>query len=711
MSTDLSRIAVTALKGVGPTLAEKLARLGIESAQDVLFHLPFRYEDRTRVSAIGSVQPGQTYVLEGEITACDLAYGRRRSLLAWLQDDTGKIALRFFHFSKAQQQHLGKAGKIRCFGEVRRGAAGYEIYHPEYAKLSDAIEPEEALTPVYPATEGINQARYRKLAEQSMALLEDHGIAEIDVGDSRYVKMGLTDAIRYIHRPPPNADIARLQAGSDPSQQRLAFEELLAHQTSLRTVRKELKKLPAPQLAPPGASYHALGELLGFELTRAQQRVSEEVAQDMMTPSPTLRLVQGDVGSGKTIIAAQAAIHAQENNLQTALMAPTELLAEQHYINLSAWFTPLGIKTAWLSSRVTGKRRDETLASISMGDASVVIGTHALFQRDVEFSNLGLIIVDEQHRFGVHQRLALMEKGGGKKKADGDKTALSGRKETALSDEAAPSPHQLVMTATPIPRTLSMSMYADLDVSVIDELPPGRSPVNTTVISDEKRSDIVKRVGEVCAAGTQAYWVCTLIEESEALQCQAAEVTAEELTSLLPDVKVALIHGRMKAKEKTSAMNSFKQGDIDLLVATTVIEVGVDVPNASLMVIENSERLGLAQLHQLRGRVGRGSKQSHCVLLYKKPLGAISRERLEVMRESNDGFHIAERDLEIRGPGEILGSRQSGDVQFRIADLMRDKEMLTEVSKASMNLLRNSPESAEILVNRWIKDPEKLSQV
>lgn len=691
MSAGLSSIVVTSLQGVGPALASKLEKLGIETAQDLLFHLPFRYEDRTRVTPIGSVKPGQTFVLEGEVIACDLAHGRRRSLLAWLQDGTGKIALRFFHFSKAQQYHLGNAGNIRCFGEVRQGAAGLEIYHPEYAKLSEAKAMDEALTPVYPATEGINQARYRKLAEQSLDLLEENGLVDVHLGDSQFVQMSLVEAIRYLHKPPPDADMARLESGRAPAQQRLAFEELLAHQVSLRLARKELKKLSAPKLAPPGASYQALGELLGFDLTAAQQRVSREVAEDMMTPSPTHRLVQGDVGSGKTVIAALAAIHAFENELQTALMAPTELLAEQHFINLSDWFTPLGIKTAWLSSRVTGRRRDETLASISQGDAAVVIGTHALFQRDVEFANLGLTIIDEQHRFGVHQRLALMEKGSGNK--------------------GSFTPHQLVMTATPIPRTLSMSMYADLDVSVIDELPPGRSPVHTTVISDEKRPDIVKRVGEVCADGTQAYWVCTLIEESEALQCQAAEVTAAELTELLPSVQVGLIHGRMNAKEKTSAMTDFKQGKTDLLVATTVIEVGVDVPNASLMVIENSERLGLAQLHQLRGRVGRGSKQSHCLLLYKKPLGAISRARLEVMRESNDGFLIAERDLEIRGPGELLGSRQSGAVQFRIADLMRDKSMLNEIAKVSRNLLSHSPESAELLVNRWIRDTERLSQV
>ncbi len=686
---DLASISVTTLKGVGPALAKKLAKLGIESVQDVLFHLPFRYEDRTRITPIGTVRPGESYVLEGEIVACDIAFGRRRSLLAYMQDSTGKIALRFYHFSKAQQNNLKNAGSVRCFGEVRNGAAGYEIYHPEYTKLDAAQEMDDALTPIYPATEGVSQARYRAMAEQAAALLDRHGMPDIDVGASSYVNTNLVDAIRYLHQPPPDANTQTLLEGKHPAQHRLAFEELLAHQTSLRIVREELKKLTAPGLAPPGDLYSELGNSLGFDLTGAQSRVAKEVADDMMSASPSLRLVQGDVGSGKTVIAALAAIHAFENGLQSALMAPTELLAEQHFINLSAWLNPLGIKTAWLTGRVTGKKREQELAAIAMGDAGVVIGTHALFQKDVHFKELGLIIVDEQHRFGVHQRLALREKG-----VDGNA-----------------SPHQLVMTATPIPRTLSMSMYADMDVSVIDELPPGRTPVTTTVLSDERRADIIDRVAAACSEGTQAYWVCTLIEESEALQCQAAEVTAEELGKFLPDVSIALIHGRLNAREKTAVMNDFKAGKIQLLVATTVIEVGVDVPNASLMVIENSERLGLAQLHQLRGRVGRGSKQSHCVLLYKKPLGTISKERLEVMRQSNDGFFIAERDLEIRGPGEILGSRQSGALQFRIADLMRDREMLADVRKASVNLLQHDRGSAEVLVNRWIKDPEKLGQV
>ena len=667
-------------------MQKKLGRLGITTIQDLLFHLPFRYEDRTQLTPISAAQPSGSYVFEGEIVACEVTYGRRRSLLAYLEDPSGRIGLRFFHFSKAQHQNLKNAGKIRCFGEVRRGASGPEMYHPEYTPLNTASEMADALTPVYPATEGISQSRYRALAAQALAMLETSPLADLLESKEDY---NLNDALRFLHRPPPNADTDRLMAGNHPVQARLAFEELIAHQLSLRIVRAEIQKLSAKAFSAPDKAYMELISSLGFTLTKAQQRVSGEVADDLMQSQPSLRLIQGDVGSGKTVVAALAAIHASENNLQTAIMAPTELLAEQHYINFSSWLNPIGVQTAWLTSRVTGRRRQEELERISIGDASVVIGTHALFQKDIEFKKLGLVIIDEQHRFGVHQRLALREKG-------------------ATTDTA---PHQIVMTATPIPRTLSMSVYADMDVSIIDQMPPGRKPVITTVMSDERRDEVVTRVADACAVGRQAYWVCTLIEESETLQCQAAEATAMELGELLTGVKIGLVHGRMTAASKTDVMNEFKTGAIDLLVATTVIEVGVDVPNASLMVIENSERLGLAQLHQLRGRVGRGSEESHCVLMYKKPLGKLSRERLEVMRQSNDGFFIAERDLEIRGPGELLGTRQSGALNFRIADLMRDENMLNDVRRTSLILMENSRHRCELLVNRWIRDTEKISQV
>jgi ATP-dependent DNA helicase RecG len=545
---------------------------------------------------------------------------------------------------------------------------------------------EESLTPVYPATEGVSQTRYRVLVTQALDRLAQTPIEELlpDRWDT-----SLAQAITYLHHPPPDTDVDLLMEGKHPAQTRLAFEELTAHQVSLRIVREQIQKLQAPVLNSPSSSYAAVKQSFGFALTGAQQRVADEVAIDLMKSQPSLRLIQGDVGSGKTVIAALASVHSFENNLQTALMAPTELLAEQHFINMSNWLAPLGIKTAWLSGRVTGKKRVEELARILTGDAAVIIGTHALFQKDVEFRNLGLVIVDEQHRFGVQQRLALRAKG----------------------SAGSTSPHQLVMTATPIPRTLSMSIYADMDVSVIDELPPGRTPVTTTVMSDEKRDSVISRVADACTEGRQIYWVCTLIEESEVLQCQAAEVTEKELEKLLPGVRVGLVHGRMPPAVKTDVMNQFKSKQLDLLVATTVIEVGVDVPNASLMVIENSERLGLAQLHQLRGRIGRGTTDSHCVLLYRKPLGNLSKERLEVMRQSNDGFFIAERDLEIRGPGELLGTRQSGAMQFRIADLLRDQEMLPMVREASLTMMSEHRDKASILVNRWIKDPERLGQV
>ena len=682
---DLAQVKVSTLKGVGPVLVGKLEKLGINTVQDVLFHLPFRYEDRTRVTPIGAARPGESYVFEGKVVACDVAYGRRRSLLAYLQDHTGKIGLRFYHFSKAQHHNLKNAKSIRCFGEVRVGASGREIYHPEYTKLAADTPLEKTLTPVYPATEGISQLRYRALAKQALGLLATNKLTEVLDTDGG---PRINEALRLLHSPPPDADTSLLAEGMHPAQQRLAFEELVAHQVSLRIVRDEIQKLQAAKMQPPDKSYQALLSSFGFPLTGAQKKVAAEVAADFTKNQPSWRLIQGDVGSGKTVIAALAAAHAHENGLQTALMAPTELLVEQHFINVSGWLNPLGIKTAFLSRRVTGKNRDEELARIHMGDAAVVIGTHALFQKDVEFKNLGLVIVDEQHRFGVHQRLALREKG------------TAGNR----------CPHQLVTTATPIPRTLSMSMYADMDVSVIDELPPGRTPVITTVIPDEKREAVVSRVADVCHKGRQAYWVCTLIEESEALQCQAAEVTANDLASLLPYVRIGLVHGRMTPASKITVMNDFKAAKIDLLVATTVIEVGVDVPNASLMIIENSERLGLAQLHQLRGRIGRGNIESHCVLMYKKPLGNLSRQRLDVIRKSNDGFFIAEKDLAIRGPGELLGVRQSGTLQFKIADLLRNRAMLPAVRKTSLQLMAQHRTDANLIVRRWIRDPEQVGQ-
>ncbi|WP_445011039.1 ATP-dependent DNA helicase RecG [Vreelandella stevensii] len=675
---------VTALKGVGDALAIKLARLGVERVSDLLFHLPLRYQDRTRLTPIGHLRAGQEAVVEGEVTASDVVKGRRRSLLVRLRDGSGILSLRFFHFSPAQQQQLRPGAAVRAFGEARAGATGLEIYHPEYRLSGSSDTPvEEYYTPIYPTTEGLHQARLRALAQQALRLLAQapETLPDVipDALRQRFQLPGLHASLQLLHQPPPDVDLEQLAQGLHPATRRLALEELLAHQLSLREVRLRIQADGAPTL-PSGRSLQTrfLAQL-PFALTGAQRRVLEEIALDLARPAPMLRLVQGDVGSGKTVVAAMAALSALAGNCQAAMMAPTEILAEQHYRSFKAWFEPLGIDVAWLAGKLKGKARLDAKAAIADGRARMVVGTHALFQDDVHFQCLGLAIIDEQHRFGVHQRLALREKG----------------------EAGGLTPHQLIMTATPIPRTLAMSAYADLDVSVIDELPPGRTPVKTVVVSDERRPEVVERIRNACRDGRQAYWVCTLIEESEVLQCQAAEVTRDELTQALPELAIGLIHGRMKAAEKAEVMEAFKTGELDLLVATTVIEVGVDVPNASLMIIENPERLGLSQLHQLRGRVGRGSTESFCVLLYHAPLSKSSRERLSVMRETTDGFRIAEKDLEIRGPGEVLGTRQTGLAQMKIADLERDADQLERVT-ALAQALQGNAEVTAVLVRRWL---------
>ena len=690
---SLANEPLTRLSGVGPSLAQKLERIGLASLQDLLFHLPARYEDRTRVTAIGEVRLGQNVVLEGRVISTDVTFGRRRSLQCVIKDETGLIALRFFHFSKAQQNNLTDGSLIRCYGEVRRGKSGYELYHPEYSHVQPGEHLDETLTPIYPATEGVTQARIRKLVEQALSLME--GGALLDELLPRDVRSGLSElqsAIATVHRPPPDTDLELMLEGRHPAQQRLAFEELMAHFLSMRLVREQIRQFDAPRFGPAGKLCDELEQCFGFAMTGAQRRVVGEIQGNVTEDRPMLRLLQGDVGSGKTVVAAMAAAHALENQTQTAIMAPTEILAEQHFINFSTWFARLGVTVAWLSGKVKGKARTEQLGNIASGAAGIVIGTHALLQADVTFRNLGLVIIDEQHRFGVEQRLALREKG--------------------RQDEAgrATYPHQLVMTATPIPRTLTMSMYADMDVSVIDELPPGRTPVTTSVIPDTRRGDVVARVRDACLSGVQAYWVCTLIDESEQLQAQAAEGTAAALTEALPDVKVGLIHGRQTPPEKQQVMDQFKAGSLQLLVATTVIEVGVDVQNASLMIIENPERLGLAQLHQLRGRVGRGPTASPCLLMYHPPLGEVSKERLNVIRQSADGFVIAEQDLRIRGPGELLGARQAGSVNFRVADIVRDRELLPDVRTTSLELLRTHRALATALVRRWLARPTDYGQ-
>ncbi|RBW51097.1 ATP-dependent DNA helicase RecG [Marinobacter sp. F3R11] len=689
---SLDEIPVTELKGVGNALAEKLARLGIESLQDLLFHLPHRYEDRTRIVPMGSLRVGDVAVVEGEVMKADLVMGRRRSLQVTLKDSSGFLVMRFFHFNAAQKNQLAEGSRVRCFGEVRPGRAGYEFYHPEYQVNPPPMpgDGQATLTPVYPLTEGIQQPRVRGLCQQALGYLQRHPIRDWLPLEllAEFQLPGITEAVQLVHSPPTNAPVHLLMEGRHPAQQRLVMEELLAHQLSMLQVRQQIQARQSLPLLPAGDLSERFLEELPFALTGAQRHVMSDIRQDLSQPLPMLRLVQGDVGSGKTVIAALAALQAISAGAQVALMAPTEILAEQHYQNFCSWFQPLGVRVAWLSGKVKGKVRKDTLGSVHSGAADVVIGTHALFQDDVLFHRLALVIVDEQHRFGVHQRLALREKGVG----------------------GTLAPHQLIMTATPIPRTLAMSAYADLDTSVIDELPPGRKPIETIVIPDSRRDDVIERVRSACDHGRQAYWVCTLIEESEALQCQAAEVTAQELTERLPGLKIGLVHGRLKSVEKAAVMEQFKQGELDLLVATTVIEVGVDVPNASLIIIENPERLGLAQLHQLRGRVGRGEQASFCVLMYHPPLSANGKARLQALRDSQDGFVIAEKDLEIRGPGEVLGTRQTGMMQFRLADFERDKGWIEPVREMAPGLMQQ-PQLVQALIRRWLGENTRYGDV
>ena len=699
--TSLDRLSVEALQRVGPHLATKLKKLGLYSIQDLLFHLPLRYIDRTQITPIGGIQPMTEVVIEGEVRASDIVFGRRRSLVCRIQDHSGVVTLRFFHFNRAQQERLKPGTKLRCFGEVRRGKSGVELYHPEYQTLDQANPPalEDKLTPIYPATEGITQSRIRDLCSQALERLKDQSIRELlppDLGSSlrQELAYSLPQALRLLHNPPPGTALNLLAEGEHPAQQRLAAEELIAHNLSLLKLRQQVQQQQAPVLIEDKSAATAFLEQLPFSLTAAQHRVAAEISSDISTAIPMLRLVQGDVGSGKTVVAALAATQAIANGHQVALMAPTEILADQHRINFEQWLQPLGIRVAYLTGKVKGKAREVQLGAIADGTAKMVIGTHALFQESVEFYDLGLSIIDEQHRFGVHQRLALRKKG----------FSVEG------SNLRGPAPHQLIMTATPIPRTLAMSAYADLDCSVIDELPPGRMPVETVVLSNLRRNDVIARVRASCGTGRQAYWVCTLIEESDVLEAQAAEVTSAELQLMLPELSIGLVHGRLKPREKLEIMASFKAGEIDLLVATTVIEVGVDVPNASLMIIENSERLGLSQLHQLRGRVGRGSQSSHCVLLYSPPISGNGSARLKIMRETTDGFKIAEKDLELRGPGEVLGTRQTGDMQLHIADLQRDAHMLPHIKHLAQDLLLNHPQNVDALITRWLGQSEQYAQ-
>jgi len=684
---------LTELSGVGPALAKKLERLNVHRVEDLLFLLPLRYEDRTQLVRIGALQAGARYLITGEVLLAETVYRGRRNLLVRISDGTGQITLRFFHFSRQQQAQFQPGVQLTCFGEVRKGAAGFEIIHPEYRILREdqgaAIN--ETLTAIYPATEGLQQGRLRNLTDQALRRMADSPADELLPQGLRdkLALPSLADAIRYLHRPPPDADIAQLITGTHPCQQRLAFEELLAHYLSLRSLRALAQTESAYALTDGAHEVNQFIAELPFALTAAQQRVVAEILAALGEPHPMMRLIQGDVGSGKTVVAAIACLKAISCGVQAAIMAPTELLAEQHWRTFSDWFRPLGIEPAWLSGSQRAAERREALETINDGRAEIVVGTHALFQEGVEFHKLALVIIDEQHRFGVHQRVALREKG--------------------VTEHGYP--HQLVMTATPIPRTLAMAAYADLDTSVIDELPPGRQPVLTIAVPDTRRTEIIERVQTACQAGQQAYWVCPLIEESEVLDFEAAEASYEKLTRELPDLRIGLVHGRMRPAEKERGMQAFKEGLIQLLVATTVIEVGVDVPNASLMIIENAERMGLSQLHQLRGRVGRGTQQSHCVLLYKPPLGELARNRLAVLRDTNDGFVVAQRDLELRGPGELLGTRQTGLPDYRIANLVRDADLMPQVQVAAEAIRRSDPENAQAIVRRWLGDARRYGKV
>ncbi|HDR1063140.1 ATP-dependent DNA helicase RecG [Pasteurella multocida] len=688
----LDAVPLTTLSGVGAAISDKLGRIGIHNLQDLLFHLPIRYEDRTRITPIHDLRPDAYATIEGVVQTCEVQFGKRPILNVSLSDGTSKIMLRFFNFNAGMKNSLQPGARVKAFGEVKRGRFMAEIHHPEYQIIRDnaPLILEETLTPIYSTTEGLKQNSLRKLTDQALAVLENIQIAEILPNEFNPHPFSLKEAIRFLHRPPPDVSLEALEKGTHPAQQRLIFEELLAHNLAMQKVRIGTQQFSAYPLSYQTDLKQRFLAQLPFTPTDAQVRVTQEIEQDLTHPFPMMRLVQGDVGSGKTLVAALSALLAIDNGKQVALMAPTEILAEQHATNFRRWLAPLGIEVGWLAGKVKGKARQTELENIRTGQVQMVVGTHALFQEEVAFADLALVIVDEQHRFGVHQRLMLREKG----------------------KQANSYPHQLIMTATPIPRTLAMTVYADLDTSIIDELPPGRTPITTVAISEERRAEVIARVNHACVnEKRQAYWVCTLIDESEVLEAQAAEAIAEDLRKILPHLRIGLVHGRMKPAEKQDIMQAFKQAEIDLLVATTVIEVGVDVPNASLMIIENAERLGLSQLHQLRGRVGRGTTAAFCVLMYKPPLGKISQKRLQVLRDTQDGFVISEKDLEIRGPGEVLGTKQTGVAEFKVANLMRDRKMIPTVQYYARRLIAEQPEVATKLIQRWINQREIYTHV
>lgn len=691
-------IPIHTLKGVGPKLAEHLQTLHITTVESLLFHLPFRYEDRSRVFSISTLRVGDRVLIEGTIVSMQIM-GARHYLRCTLSDGSQRsMQLVFFHFAKTHQQKLSSAKRIRCFGEVRFGMqGGLEMVHPEYAYVDQIAQNHflsltPGLSPVYSTVKGLRQVTLRKLMQQALQLLQTKNILPELLPESlraHFKTFSLQQALQWIHFPPVDVNSEALLLAQYPAQKRLIFEELLARQLSLKLLRKTVREKKSFQLMQTDAWQKKLRLVLPFQLTASQEKVLSEINQDLLSEKPMMRLLQGDVGSGKTIVACLTALKAIESGFQVALMVPTEILAEQHYYNFEKWLRPLGISLNVLLGKQTSSLQNEIKKKLKCGEIQFIIGTHALFQKSVSFQNLALIIIDEQHRFGVHQRLALLEK----------------------SNRDEKIPHQLIMTATPIPRTLSMTAYADLDVSTITELPPGRKPITTILLSNIKRGDVVARVHENCVAKKQAYWICTAIEESDELECEAAEKTVAQLRSQLSDLHIGLVHGRLKPLEKNQVMMQFSRGEIDLLVATTVVEVGVDVPNASLMIIENAERLGLAQLHQLRGRVGRGMQSSYCVLLYQTPLSEIAKKRLHIMRETQDGFKIAEVDLSMRGPGDVLGAQQSGLVAMRVADLMRDATLLPLVDAASCALFESHADTIPLLVDRWVGSAQRYSTV
>ena len=683
---------------ISPATLSKLAKLGIHHRADLLLHLPLRYEDETHLAPIATVQPGSNAQVQGAITHSEIAFRPRRTLVCRLEDNGGELYLRFLNFYPSQQKQLAVGKQIRAIGEVRMGHYGLEMVHPKCRAVDDDTPLQQSLTPVYPTTAGLSQPILRKLISNALETLPLSDTLP-DALLQRLHLASFAESIQLLHNPTPDIAASALEERSHAAWRRIKFDELLAQQLSMRVHHRERSKRIAPILAPHRQLAARLIKDLPFALTKAQQRTFAEISRDLAQPHPMQRLLLGDVGSGKTIVAALAALQAIENGYQVALMAPTEILAEQHYLKLRDWLEPLAITPVWLSGSL--KKKDKQLAAgrIASGETLLAIGTHALFQEQINFHKLGLAIVDEQHKFGVQQRLALRKKGLAEVLAPEGGTD-SGSSSPMKSDSN--QPHQLMMSATPIPRTLAMSYYADLDVSVIDELPPGRTPVITKLVSDERRDEVIARVRAACMEGQQAYWVCPLIDESETLQLQTALETFQLLMQTFPELRVGLVHGKLDNIEKARVMAAFKANELQLLVATTVIEVGVDVPNASLMVIDHAERMGLAQLHQLRGRVGRGAAQSLCILLYQQPLSELARARLKIIFESNDGFAIAQQDLQLRGPGELLGARQSGVAMLRFADISADEDLLNYARQVADELLRDFSGAARAHLQRWM---------